>query len=111
MANKLSFLILFLLFLTSCGATHNSMMNADSNMRKVKLDMTKQEVVAIMGETYLSVSSEKTPEGFKEVLGYRTAVQTDGIYMLSFIDNKLAEWHIEWPERPIYQPYPSSSGE
>lgn len=86
--------ILFLLsvlalLITSC-ATMSSMWSADHNMRNVEVNMTKQEVISIMGDKYEVVGGADN----LEVIGYKTA--DEGIYKLYFEDGILREWNKEW---------------
>lgn len=68
----------------------NSMMNADNNIKKISLGMTKEQVIAIMGEHYEIIGSK---EG-ELLLGYKA--YDYGIYKLLFINNKLKEWTKDW---------------
>lgn len=90
--------ILFLSILfTSCGA-NRTMINADSNMRKVKIGMSKQHVIEIVGEHYEVVAATK----HQEVIGYKSSV--DEIYLLQFENNRLVEWHKEWLRQERFGP-------
>jgi len=77
------------LLLTSC-ATIGSMMSADHNMRYVEINMTKEQVISIMGDKYEMVGSTED----LLILGYKTA--DDGIYKLYFENGLLKEWYKEW---------------
>ncbi len=68
----------------------NSMMNADNNIKKINLGMTKEQVITIMGEHYEIIGSK---EG-ELLLGYKA--YDYGIYKLLFINNKLKEWTKDW---------------
>lgn len=68
----------------------NSMMNADNNIKKISLGMTKEQVITIMGEHYEIIGSK---EG-ELLLGYKA--YDYGIYKLLFINNKLKEWTKDW---------------
>ena len=48
---------------TSCGTTFNNAKNADNNIQKLELGMTKIEVIAIMGKTYKRLEVKQTAEG------------------------------------------------
>jgi hypothetical protein len=90
--------LLLLLFpaavlLTSCAAIGNQM-TAARNMTRVELDMTKRDVVKIMGDTYEVIGSRATREGTEEIIGYLDA--NNDIYMLTFLNGKLVEYHKEW---------------
>lgn len=87
---RILFLISILaLLLTSC-ATIGSMLHADHNMKKVEINMTKDEVISIMGNVYELIGS--TEELL--IIGYKTA--DDGIYKLYFEHGILKEWYKEW---------------
>ena len=64
---------------TSCGATFNNAKNADNNIQKLELGMSKIEVIAIMGKTYKRLEVKQTAEGYKETLGYEDL--QDGLYL------------------------------
>lgn len=105
---KILLLFTISLMFFSCSS-YNDIMKADSNIKKVKLDMSKEQVVKIMGNSYLSINAAKTSEGYTETLGYNTAQVNGGIYMFYFLDDKLVEWRMEWPMTPTYPPpYPNS---
>ncbi|MFV0539307.1 MAG: hypothetical protein ACK5M3_18350 [Dysgonomonas sp.] len=72
------------------NAITDSMMNADNNIKKISLGMTKEQVIAIMGEYYEIIGSK---EG-ELLLGYKA--YDYGIYKLRFINNKLTEWTKDW---------------
>lgn len=86
---KQTLLLILICMITSCSS-YRGMMGADSNIKKVNLGMTQQEVIAIMGDTYEIIS---TKEG-TSTLGYKSS--DNGIYKLLFIDGKLKEWNKEW---------------
>lgn len=67
-----------------------SMMNADNNIKKIGLGMTKEQVIAIMGENYEVIGSKES----EILLGYKS--YDYGIYKLRFINNKLTEWTKDW---------------
>lgn len=96
MRNLITILFLVLLF-SSCGAS-STMINADSNMRKVKIGMSKEQVIEIVGKHYEVIAAAKG----RETIGYRPSV--DEIYMLEFEGNKLIEWHKEWLRQERFRP-------
>lgn len=87
---KVIILLLFSALLVSSCATIGSMMSANRNMKAVEINMTKGQVIAIMGDAYELIGSTEEVE----IIGYKTA--DDAIYKLYFEDNKLKEWHKEW---------------
>ncbi|MCC8173107.1 MAG: hypothetical protein LIO65_01560, partial [Odoribacter sp.] len=77
-----------------------TMLNADSNIKKVELEMNKQEVIDIMGKNYEVLGAEKTPNGeLIEKIGYKPN-QLER-YVLIFKNGKLTIWNKE----QIYTPY------
>ena len=86
---KITLLLFCTILLASC-ATWNSIISADKNMRKLDINMTKNEVVDIMGNNYEVIN--RTENTF--VLGYKSS--DEGIYMLFFEDDLLKEWNKEW---------------
>lgn len=91
------------ILLTSCASINNQL-SAGSNMTKVQLSMTKDEVVKIMGRTYEVVGSRQTNEGSEETIGYLDAY--NDIYMLTFLNGRLVEYHKEWLPKPRTEPMP-----
>lgn len=59
-------------------------------MQMIKIGMTKDEVISTMGTTYKAMEAKQTDEGYKEVIGY--VDWQSGIYRLSLVNGKLAEW-------------------
>ena len=82
---------------TSCGATLSNALAADSNIQKLELGMTKQEIVSIMGDTYKRLEVKQTSEGYRETLGYLDF--QDGIYRFRLLNNKLQEWDYLQPNK------------
>lgn len=70
--------------------------NADSNIKKVEIGMTKSQVVSIMGNSYDSAGARKSYNGTtQEAIKY--VVNEDVWYMLYFEDGKLVEWFKDKP--------------
>lgn len=82
---------------TSCGTTFNNAKNADNNIQKLELGMTKIEVIAIMGKTYKRLEVKQTANGYQETLGYEDL--QDGLYRFKLLDGKLQEWDYLQPDR------------
>lgn len=89
MIKKIFLLLFCVILLASCGS-YGAMVYSDSNMRKVDINMTKDEVVAIMGSSYEVIN--RTESTF--TLGYKSL--DDGIYMLFFENDLLKSWNKEW---------------
>lgn len=94
--NIITIFFLTLLF-TSCGAS-STMINADSNMRKVQIGMSKEQVIEIVGKHYEVIAATE----YLEVIGYKSSV--DEIYLLRFENNLLVEWHKEWLRQERFRP-------
>jgi len=71
------------------------MINADSNIRKVELGMSKKKVIDIMGKSYRAVGAIHTPEGDVEIIGYENA--EEGMYKMHILNDKLVQWEYEKP--------------
>lgn len=80
----------------SCGSTRlMNEWNADKNMQKVKIGMTKDEIISHMGQTYKVMEAPETPDEYIEVLGYVDA--KEGIYRLRLVNDELTEWDYIFP--------------
>lgn len=89
---KNAILMLFVVFtLSACGSIKDAW-NADSNIKKVELGMTKRQVVDIMGTSYDAIGARRSYRGRAvESIGY-AITQTD-MYIFNFEDGKLVEWY------------------
>lgn len=68
-------------------------MNANSNIKKVELGMTKDDVIHKMGKSYHRMEVFKDNNGTDvEVLGYPNNIG-DAIYMLRFENGVLVGFH------------------
>ncbi len=76
--------------LTSCASFQDAM-NADQNMKKIAVGMTKERVISIMGKSYEPLGAR----GNETTLGYKTA--DNSTYILIFADDRLVEWSKELP--------------
>lgn len=94
--------------LVGCKSTLN-IWNADSNMKKVELEMTKEQVIKYMGDEYHRVSSFKADDGtLVETLGYQNT--GSDFYILQFENGILKEWHKEMRSAyPIPAPLPTNT--
>ena len=91
MFKKLLFLFIPICLLTSCYSQRmRNELHADKNMHKIKIGMTKEEVVSAMGNTYKMMEAKQSNDGYKEVIGYPD--WQEGIYRLRLTDGKLTEW-------------------
>ncbi|GGB94820.1 hypothetical protein [Dyadobacter sediminis] len=89
-------LLLFFLaacFLNAC-ISNNIAWKTNENMRLVKIGMTKEEVIHLLGNKYMITSSSNDAYGNPvEVLGYKS--DADEEYKLKFVSNQLKEWNRE----------------
>ena len=107
MKNYLSAFILSLsVLLASCAALGNQI-NANRNITRIELDMPKRDVVKIMGNTYEVVGSRQTGEGPLETIGYLNG--NNDIYLLTFLNGRLVEYHKEWLSRHDHDRRPVGS--
>lgn len=72
----------------------NSMLGADQKMRSIKVNMTKKEVISVMGKVYEAIAGSEN----MEVIGYKS--NDSGIYKLYFENGILKEWNKEWLVQP-----------
>lgn len=101
-------ILLFTLF--SCSTYRTSYMVLN-NIKKVELDMSKKEIVEIMGKTYVPISMSKENGISYEVIGYQSLSDSDNyLYLFYFIDGKLERWQKEWVGNP-YNTNEQSVGE
>lgn len=95
MATRWIYASLLACLLSGCGAWMNSF-SMDEKMRQVKLGMTKEEVIRILGKEYEQAGARQTPYGTVESISYLTQSyvtdNSDGYYILSFRDGRLVEW-------------------
>lgn len=101
MIKKVFVPFLLVLLFASCSSTI-SLWHADSNMRKISIGMTKEQVISVMGKHYESVAATHQTE----VIGYKSSEYE--IYILQFENNKLIEWHKEWLQRDRIAPTETS---
>lgn len=89
----LFFAFLALVF-SSCASFQIANMTS-SNMNKLELGMSKEQVTNILGSAY--TIAEKRIENDKkiEVISYRDFYKSDEIYMFVFINSKLEKWYRE----------------
>ena len=84
-------LILFVLLFTSCVTAKYS------SPKGVRLGMTKEEVVELVGKPCKLVNAIKTPEGLYETVEYIEYKKhiNNKLFVYFFFNNKLTEWHTE----------------
>jgi len=87
---KLIFIFFAGFMLFSCAASYNAQ-SLNANMKKLRLDMTKSEVISIVGDSYTITACYKDVENnYVEIFGYRISEKEE--YKLLFISDKLFRW-------------------
>ena len=91
--------------LAACVSNHITW-NANANIKKIALGMSREQVIQILGNDYLVTSSAKDERGNPvEILAYKSAVYEE--YRLKFVDAQLAEWSREFTNKyPVKEPTP-----
>lgn len=91
MTTKFFFALALFLTLTSC-ASNIALMNADKNMRNLKIGMTKQDVIKIMGSNYKSAGAERSVDGSTlEKISYDNLSNEE--YQLELHNDTLVRWN------------------
>ena len=86
---KILLLLFVSVYLVGCSS-YKDAMNANTNIKKVELGMTKNDVIHKMGKSYHRMEVSRANGIDVEVLGYPTV---DAIYMLRFENGELIEFH------------------
>ncbi|MCC8155275.1 MAG: hypothetical protein LIP01_14455 [Tannerellaceae bacterium] len=76
--------------LISCKTTMTNITPAEDKVHAVKLGMTKEKVISIMGTYYQIVGQEASCDGPVETLGYYD--YTNGMYKFHIQNNLLIKW-------------------
>jgi len=105
MIKRLLLISLIVLLFGSCASYYVS-----RDIKKIELDMTKEEIIAIMGKSYSPVSLDRTENGtILETIKYSAQVSYY-YYFLHFENGKLVRWNEEYmpPYRvPVAAPAPT----
>lgn len=96
MGKRLIFFFLVLCIVTSCSSM-SSMINADKNIRKVQLGMSKKDVVSIMGKDFRVLGATADKDGNFETIGYDNA--NEELYVLVFSDGRLVNYELTRPHK------------
>lgn len=80
----------FLLF--SCASTIGTV-GLENKVKKLKIDMTKEQAFQVVGKNYQIMMVSKTKDGNLEILRYISPNRIS--YLLYFINEKLIEFHEE----------------
>ena len=88
------FTLVSIVLLSSCGAT-----KLESGLQRIELGMTKQEIVSILGRSYIIMGAGATPDGDVETWSYHdpnVMEDPDKRIIVTFLDGRLDEWHREY---------------
>lgn len=94
--------ILFILVLASCGST-----KLESGLQKIEIGMTKEQVISILGKSYIIMGAGSSPDGNLETWSYsdpNVMEDPNKRIIVNFLDGRLDEWHREYlpPKPPVY---------
>jgi hypothetical protein len=90
------------LMLSSCASLLDAFAPtfSGSNMSKLELGMTKNEVIKIMGRDF-TITEKRMENGSEvEVFSYTNATKIPEFYLFRFNNGKLEEMYRELPPRP-----------
>lgn len=87
MIKRIFLAVALIIAMCSCSTS-----NLNSRVKNLELDMTKKEVVKVLGNSYEVKSAVRTPEGYKlEIYRfYGNLLSND--YIVHFLDGVLVEW-------------------
>ncbi len=94
MKKQLIYACLSLLLLTSCSPNFFSTLRS-SNMNKLELGMSKDQVTEVLGNSYTIAEKRVENGSVIEVLSYRNSPDDDEFYLFVLRNNKLEEWYRE----------------
>lgn len=95
----LSFLILLL---HSCASFQVAHMTS-SNMNKLELGMTREQVTQILGSDYTIAEKRLEYSNEIEIISYRDYLNKDEFYLFVFKNKKLDSWHRELFSKEIIE--------
>lgn len=85
--------------LTGCVSNHIAW-NINTNIKKIALGMSKDQVISILGKDYMIASSSKDAYGKPiEILAYKSDAYEE--YKLKFVNAQLMEWNREYTNKYI----------
>lgn len=93
--SKIYILSAFVILIVSSCATFQVAIMTSSNMNKLELGMTKEQVSKILGSDYSIAEKRIEDNKTIEVLSYRNYYRNDEFYMFVFKNNKLEKWYRE----------------
>lgn len=91
--NWLIYTIFLFAVLSSCAASLTSLRS--SNMNKIELGMSKEQVSDILGKTYTIAEKYMEAKDEIEVISYRNFPHDDEFYLFKFKNDKLERWYRE----------------
>lgn len=85
---KIFFAFVFAFVLSACGPTYNTA------LKQVELGMTKQQIVALMGQEYITTNPGTSQNTRHEIIEYKDKFKYH--WMFEFSDGRLVKW---WKEK------------
>jgi len=82
------------LLLHSCASLDVAHMTS-SDMNKLELGMSKEQVTQILGRDYTIAEKRVEDNNEFEVLSYRDHYENDEVYLFVFVNKKLDKWYRE----------------
>ena len=92
---------LLILMLSSCSTFSGVAIMTSTNMNKLELGMSKEQVTKILGSDYTIAEKRMENDTKIEVLSYRDYYKNDEIYMFLFKNDKLDKWYREFIPKEI----------
>jgi len=93
--SKIYILSSFLILILSSCATFSAAIMTSTNMNKLELGMSKEQVTKILGSDYTIAEKRIEDDKTIEVLSYRDYYHNDEFYMFVFKNDKLEKWYRE----------------
>ncbi|MDO9634490.1 MAG: hypothetical protein Q7J05_05515 [Paludibacter sp.] len=88
-------LFAFVILIFSSCATFSAAIMTSTDMNKLELGMSEEQVTKILGSAY-TIAEKRIEENNKiEVLSYRDYYKDDEFYMFVFKNDKLEKWYRE----------------
>lgn len=85
---KLLFALLIATLFTACGAAYNT------QLKQVELGMTRDQIVTLMGDKYVTKETKKVGASQSETIEYKDRYKYH--WLFRFENDKLVEW---WKEQ------------
>jgi len=93
--SKIYILLAFVILMFSSCAAYSIAHMTSSNMNKLELGMSKEQVTQILGSAYTIAEKRMEDDKRIEVLSYRDYYNNDEFYMFIFKNDKLERWYRE----------------